>query len=45
MNLHEDTQNNTVIRVSEDVDIDVHNGRLTIIAENKTSSEHDENGA
>ncbi|KAG6884813.1 hypothetical protein C0993_008032 [Termitomyces sp. T159_Od127] len=51
MDLHENTDNNTVTATfelpglkKEDVSIDVHNGRLTISGESKTSTEHDERG-
>ena len=51
MDLHEDTEKNTVTATfelpgvsKENVNIDVHNGRLIIAAESKISSEHDENG-
>ncbi|TFK26324.1 small heat shock protein [Coprinopsis marcescibilis] len=51
MDLHEDSEKNLVTATfefpgfkKEDVNIDVHNGRLTVKAESTTSSEHDENG-
>ncbi|KAK1235415.1 hypothetical protein PQX77_001367 [Marasmius sp. AFHP31] len=51
MDLHEDNQTNTVTATfelpglkKEDVNIDVHDGRLTVSGETKTSSDHDENG-
>jgi HSP20 family protein len=51
MDLHEDTQNNTVTATfefpgvsKENVSIDMQNGSLTVTAENKIASEHDENG-
>ncbi|KAF8700516.1 hypothetical protein AX14_000419 [Amanita brunnescens Koide BX004] len=51
MDLHEDTQNNTVTATfefpgvsKENVSIDMQNGSLTVTAENNISSEHDENG-
>ncbi len=51
MDLHENTENNLVTATfelpglkKEDIQIDVHNGRLTISAENKISSEHEEKG-
>lgn len=51
MDLHEDTEKNTVTATfelpgisKENVNIDVHNGRLVITAESKISSEHDESG-
>ncbi|KAF9045264.1 small heat shock protein [Panaeolus papilionaceus] len=51
MDLHEDTKNNLVTATFElpgitknDVQIDVNNGRLTISAETKESSEHKDSG-
>ena len=51
MDVHEDTQNNTVLATfelpglkKEDVNIDVHNNLLTISGESKVSSDRDENG-
>ena len=51
MDLHEDNEQNVVTATfelpglkKEDVSIDVHNGRLTVSAESKQSSEHSENG-
>ncbi|KAH6910236.1 small heat shock protein [Coprinopsis sp. MPI-PUGE-AT-0042] len=51
MDLHEDNEKNVVTATfelpglkKEDVSIDVHNGRLTVSAESKQSSEHNENG-
>lgn len=51
MDLHEDAEKNLVTATfelpglkKEDISIDVHNGRLTVSAESKLSSEHDENG-
>lgn len=51
MDLHENAENNQVTATfelpglkKEDVEIDVHNGRLTISAENKISSEHEDKG-
>ncbi|KAG6823677.1 hypothetical protein H0H93_003246 [Arthromyces matolae] len=51
MDLHEDTDKNTVTATfelpgmnKEDVSIDVHDGRLTISGETKSSTEHNENG-
>ncbi|TFK27776.1 HSP20-like chaperone [Coprinopsis marcescibilis] len=51
MDLHEDATNNLVTATfelpglkKEDVSIDVHNGRLTVTAENTISSDHDERG-
>jgi len=51
MDLHEDKDKNIVTASfelpglkKEDVQIDVHNGRLTISAESKLSSERDESG-
>ncbi|KAK1217019.1 hypothetical protein PQX77_020337 [Marasmius sp. AFHP31] len=50
MNLHEDNQTNTVTATfelpglkKEDVNIDVHDGRLTVSGETKISSDHNEN--
>ncbi|KAF9052852.1 small heat shock protein [Panaeolus papilionaceus] len=51
MDLHEDTDKNIVTASfelaglkKEDVNIDVHNNRLTVSGESKISSEHDDNG-
>jgi HSP20 family protein len=51
MDLHEDAEKNLVTATfelpglkKEDISIDVHNGRLTVSAESKLSTEHDENG-
>jgi HSP20 family protein len=51
MDLHEDAEKNLVTATfelpglkKEEISIDVHNGRLTVSAESKLSSEHDENG-
>ncbi|KAJ3769123.1 HSP20-like chaperone [Lentinula raphanica] len=51
MDLHEDSSNNTVTATfelpglrKEDVNVDVHDGRLTISGETKSSSEHQEEG-
>ena len=51
MDLHEDAENNLVTATfelpglkKEDIQIDVQNGRLTVSAESKISSEHDEKG-
>ncbi|KAJ8514228.1 hypothetical protein ONZ45_g8228 [Pleurotus djamor] len=51
MDLHENTENNTVTASfelpgfkKEDISIDVHNGRLTVSAENESSSEKKEEG-
>ena len=51
MDLHEDSEKNLVTATfelpglkKEDITIDVHNGRLTVSAESKMSSEHNENG-
>ncbi|KAJ2924545.1 hypothetical protein H1R20_g12555, partial [Candolleomyces eurysporus] len=51
MDLHEDAEKNIVTATfelpglkKEDISIDVHNGRLTVSAESKLSSEHNENG-
>jgi len=51
MDLHEDKEKNLVTATfefpgvtKENISIDVHNGRLTVSAETKQSSEHDENG-
>ncbi|KAG5647248.1 hypothetical protein DXG03_000783 [Asterophora parasitica] len=51
MDLHENSDNNGVTATfelpglrKEDVQIDVHNGRLTVSGESKISSEHDEHG-
>jgi HSP20 family protein len=51
MDLHENAESNTVTATfefpglkKEDINIDVHNGRMTISAENKVSSEHEESG-
>ncbi|KAK7048438.1 heat shock protein 16 [Favolaschia claudopus] len=51
MDLHEDAASNTVTATfelpgikKEDVQIDVHNGRLSILAENKMSEEHEQDG-
>ncbi len=51
MDLHEDKEKNMVTAIfelpgvcKENVNIDIHYDRLTITAESKISSEHDENG-
>ncbi|KAJ8514232.1 hypothetical protein ONZ45_g8231 [Pleurotus djamor] len=51
MDLHENAENNTVTASfelpgfkKEDISIDVHNGRLTVSAENESSSEKKEEG-
>lgn len=51
MDLHENSQTNTVTATfelpglkKEDVDIDVHNGRLTVSGENLLSTEHEQSG-
>lgn len=51
MDLHEDSASNMVTATfelpglqKENVSIDVHNGRLTISGESKSSTEHDEHG-
>lgn len=51
MDLHEDTEKNTVTASfelpgmkKEDVNIDVHDGRLIVFGETKISEEHEENG-
>ncbi|KAF8348003.1 small heat shock protein [Amanita rubescens] len=51
MDLHEDKEKNMVTAVfelpgvsKENINIDIHHDRLTITAESKISSEHDENG-
>jgi HSP20 family protein len=51
MDLHENAESNTVTATfefpglkKEDISIDIHNGRMTISAENKISSEHEESG-
>jgi HSP20 family protein len=51
MDLHENADSNTVTATFElpglkqnDISIEVHNGRMTISAENKISSEHEESG-
>ncbi|KAF9558639.1 HSP20-like chaperone [Agrocybe pediades] len=51
MDLHEDKEKNLVTATfefpgvnKENINIDVHNGKLTVSAETKQSSEHDENG-
>jgi HSP20 family protein len=51
MDLHENVDSNTVTATfefpgmnKEDINIDIHNGRLTVSAENKISSEHEESG-
>ena len=51
MDLHEDAKNNVVTATfelpglkKEDVQIDVHNGRLTITGESKVSEEHETDG-
>ncbi|EAU91906.1 small heat shock protein [Coprinopsis cinerea okayama7 len=51
MDLHEDTEKNLVTATfelpglkKEDVSIDVHNGRLTVSAESKVSSDYEESG-
>jgi len=51
MDLHEDTTANTVTATfelpgirKEDVNIDVHNGRLTVAAESKISESHERDG-
>jgi HSP20 family protein len=51
MDLHENAETNTVTATfefpglkKEDISIDVQNGRMTVSAENKISSEHEESG-
>ncbi|KAG6874232.1 hypothetical protein C0995_003778 [Termitomyces sp. Mi166 len=51
MDLHEDSVNNVVTATfelpglkKENVSIDVHNGRLTVSGESKSTTEHDEHG-
>jgi HSP20 family protein len=51
MDLHENAESNTVTATfelpglkKEDVQIDSHNGRLTVSGETKISSDHNENG-
>lgn len=51
MDLHEDQEKNLVTATfelpglkKEDVNIDMHNGRLTVSAESSMSSEHEEGG-
>jgi HSP20 family protein len=51
MDLHEDTEKNLVTALfefpgvsKENIQIDLHNGRLTVSAETKQPEEHDENG-
>ncbi|GLB42422.1 putative small heat shock protein (HSP20) family protein [Lyophyllum shimeji] len=51
MDLHENAEKNTVTATfelpglkKEDVNIDLHNGRLTVSGETKVSEEHEENG-
>ncbi|KAF7760936.1 hypothetical protein Agabi119p4_10345 [Agaricus bisporus var. burnettii] len=51
LDLHENTQKNLITATfelpgvkKEDVQLDIHNGILIISAENKASSEHEENG-
>lgn len=51
MDLHENTEANSVTATfelpglkKEDVQIDVHNGRLTISAESKLSADHEKSG-
>jgi HSP20 family protein len=51
MDLHENKESNTVTATfefpgfkKEDIQIDMQNGRLTVAAENKISSEHEESG-
>ena len=51
MDLHEDNEKNVVTATfefpgvpKENINIDVHQGKLTVSAETKQSSEHDENG-
>jgi len=51
MDLHENKENNTVTASfelpgvkKEDVNIDVHNGRLTVSAETQISTDHDQSG-
>ncbi|KAF8961401.1 HSP20-like chaperone [Flammula alnicola] len=51
MDLHEDSEKNLVTAAfefpgvsKENIQIDIHNGKLTVSAETKQSSEHDENG-
>lgn len=51
MDLHENNEANSVTATfefpglkKEDVHIDVHNGKLTVAAESKSSSEHEEGG-
>ncbi|KAF5380858.1 hypothetical protein D9615_004040 [Tricholomella constricta] len=51
MDLHENTENNAVTATfelpglkKEDVQIDIHNGRLTVSGESKMSADYDEHG-
>lgn len=51
MDLHENSEKNLVTAsfefpgaTKEDLQIEVHNGKLTVSAETKQSTEHDENG-
>lgn len=51
MDLHEDNEKNLITATfkfpgmpKENISIDVHNGKLTVSAEMKQSSKHDENG-
>jgi len=51
MDLHEDKDKNLVTATfefpgvqKENINIDLHNGKLTVSAETKQSSDHDENG-
>ena len=51
MDLHENNETNSVTATfelpgfkKEDVHIDVHNGKLTVAAESKSSSDHEESG-
>ncbi|TFK38560.1 HSP20-like chaperone [Crucibulum laeve] len=51
MDLHENSETNTVTASfefpglkKEDIQIDLHNGRLTVSAESNISKDHDENG-
>jgi HSP20 family protein len=51
MDLHENKETNTVTATfelpgfkKEDISIDLHNGRLSVTAENKISEEHEESG-
>ncbi|KAK1235198.1 hypothetical protein PQX77_001584 [Marasmius sp. AFHP31] len=51
MDLHEDNEKNIVTATyelpglkKEDVNIDIHDGRLTVSGETKVSSDHEENG-